>query len=384
MPTGVRAAMRGVAVVGVGATDLMRHGAKTAGEVAVEASVAALEDAGLTVNSLDGYVGCFEAPNPSAAHFDGVDEVSSAYMCQSLGLQAPSVVVDLPQTALAIGLLSSATLAIQAGEATRVLIVRAMFHDDSSRYSFNPRREAGGVDQFSLPYGLGKGGGRQALWWRRYLHDYSLAEESLYSVVANARRNARGNGRAYWRQAEVPSKDEYLAARYVYSPLRVLDCDIPVTGAVAFVLCSADLAYDAPHAPVFVRGFASRHVESLDERARRLGAATAEIQSWQMYDGFSVLLVDAVERAGLCDSGEGMAYLRDLVRRGKSAFVNSFGGSIGEGRMHGMGHLLEAVLSVSPRAWRTPPERVSLAAADIGMWDHGGTVLFGDEAQMRL
>lgn len=368
-------------MVGLGATALTRHGTQTAGEVALAAAVAALEDAGLTATSLDGYVGCFEAPNPSAAHFDGVDEVSAAYMCQSLGLRHLSVVIDLPQTALAVGLLSAATLAIQAGEATRVLVVRALFHDDSAQYSFNPRRDAGGADQFLLPYGLGKGGGRQALWWRRYLHDYSLTEESLYPVVENARRNAAGNGRSYWQHAEVPSKEDYLASPYVYSPLRVLDCDIPVTGAVAFVLCREDLVYEAPHAPVFVRGFASRQIEAVDERARRLGAATADIESWQIYDGFSVLLVDAVERAGLCGLGEGTGYLLDLVRRGKPGFINSFGGSIGEGRMHGMGHLLEAVLSVSPRAWRTPPERVSLAAADIGMWDHGGIVLFGDEAR---
>lgn len=368
---------RAAAVMGVGATELTRHSQLTAADVALAASLAALEDAGIPAADLDGYVGCPEAPNPSAAHTDGVDGVSARFMAEALGLRELNTLIDLPQSALAIGLLNAACMAIQSGQATRVLVVRAMYHDDSIAYSFDPRRHAGGQDQFSLPFGLGKGGGIQALWWQRYLQDYSLGEDALYPVIENARRNAVGNPRSYWAGKDVPTQDAYLRAPYVYSPIRVLDCDIPVTGAVAFVVAREDIAKGGPNPPAYVHGFANRQVSSTEKRSRLLGASAAEVESWQLYDGFSVLMVDSVERMGLCPSGEGTAYIKDVLDEGRVGFINSFGGSIGEGRMHGAGHLLEAVLSISPRSWRNRSERVSLAAADIGMWDHGAAVLLG-------
>jgi acetyl-CoA acetyltransferase len=357
------------AIIGTGATPLERHSHATAAEVALAASLAALAEAGLRPPDIDGYVGCFEAPNPGAAHLDGIDEVSAEYMCGALGLANARVVIDLPQMALGIGLLQSAAAAILAGEARRVLVLRALVHDDRVTYSLTARRTAGGEDQFTLPFGLGKGGGRQALWWRRYLHDHGLAEDAIYPVIANARRNAHNNPRAHWRAAEVPTREAFLQSRYIYAPLRVLDCDTPLTGAVALILARGEAAPDGPARPAYLHGFASRR-QDFRAQARHWGASAAEVESWQIYDGFSVLMIDAVERLGLCPAGEGTRYVAETTAA-RPGFINDFGGSLGEGRMHGMGHLLAAVQAVRRGAAR--------AAADIGMWQLGATALFGRE-----
>lgn len=364
------------AIIGVGFTELQRHSSKTAAQVAAEAAVRAISDAGLRSSDIDGYVGCFEAANPSARHYDGVDEVSAQYLCKMLDLKNVRIIIDLPQSALAIGLIKSAHSAVISRDAKRILILRAMVQPPNVKYALNSKRVVGGDDQFSLPFGLGKGGGVQALWWRRYLHKYNLEENVCFPVIANARRNAKSNSRAYWREAKIPSEEEYSNSRYVYSPLRVLDCDIPVTGAIAMVMADGDLRSGFERAAAYVHGFATRR-QSFASQVSYFGANYSEVEAWQIYDGFSVLLIDAVERLGLCGKGEGTYFMKSVYANGPSSFVNSFGGSLGEGRMHGMGHLLAAVESVTSCNKNVHP--LNLVAADIGMWDIGGSVLLGRE-----
>jgi acetyl-CoA acetyltransferase len=71
----------------------------------------------------------------------------------------------------------------------------------------------------------------------------------------------------------------------------------------------------------------------------------------ELYDGFNPSTLYWLEAAGFCRQGEGGAF----VQNGRIALegelpVNTFGGSLSEGRMHGMGHIAEAVRQVTGRA----------------------------------
>ena len=84
-----------IAIVGVGFTPVLRHGDRSLTSFAVQAAVEAIADAGLRPQDIDGYVGSPNAPNASADHADGVDEVSAGHMVRSLGLEDPTWVVDI-------------------------------------------------------------------------------------------------------------------------------------------------------------------------------------------------------------------------------------------------------------------------------------------------
>jgi acetyl-CoA acetyltransferase len=71
----------------------------------------------------------------------------------------------------------------------------------------------------------------------------------------------------------------------------------------------------------------------------------------QLYDGFSPSTYYWLEAAGFCGRGEAHSFIQDgRIELTGELPVNTFGGSLSEGRLHGMGHLAEAALQVTGRA----------------------------------
>src|ERR1700685_27563 len=180
-----------VAIVGVGYTPIARHSKRSLGSLAVDAALDAIKDAGLTRDKIDGYVGSPTAPNVSAAHHDGLDEVSSTYMVEALGLTEPSWVMDVE--GMATGMVVGAAHALMAGACHYVIAVRALYNPADRQYSRVLNDEAGGPAQFTLPYGIGPGGGRFALWLQRYMHEFGATRDALFEIARVARLHAQLN-----------------------------------------------------------------------------------------------------------------------------------------------------------------------------------------------
>jgi acetyl-CoA acetyltransferase len=224
-----------------------------------------------------------------------------------------------------------------------------MYRLPDRRYGASGGGAALGEDQYQLPFGAGPGGTRFATAARRYLELAGAGREALYPVVAGARRYAALNPVAVWRDRSV-SLDDYLGARMIADPLCLYDCDLPVCGAGAFVLASADRAAHGPHPPAHLSGWANwtQAPETVFEHSRR---PRAEIDLAQLYDGYGSFVYPALERFGWCEPHGAWRFVADGgTAPGGELPVNTFGGSLGEGRLHGIGHLREAVLQVTGRA----------------------------------
>jgi acetyl-CoA acetyltransferase len=233
-------------------------------------------------------------------------------------------------------------------------------------------------DPFRRPasYGSGVNGPPEAVtgsvgytaWASRYLHEYGAARTSLGYVAVNGRANALANPGAAMR--EPMTMADYLSARMIRSPLCLYDMDVPVDGADAFVITTAERARDLPLPPVLVNavslGMIARNEEeqspSLREHGQHVALAALRARSdfwiddidlFLPYDGFTVIALNWLENAGFCEPGEAGAFIQDnwvprddgtgrIMIKGRVP-VNTHGGSLSEGGTQGTGHLREAV-----------------------------------------
>jgi acetyl-CoA acetyltransferase len=338
---------RSTAFMGVGFTPVDRDPARSLMSYAMDAALDAIADAGLRPEDIDGYVGSPAAPAPSAVHADGADEVSMYLVAERLGLRDLRWVSDVQGMPLAMAV--SASAALRCGDCRYVLGLRAMYRMPDRRYAASPGGPAFGEEQFRLPFGHGPGGTRFATRLRRYLELSGASREDLYEVVATAREHARLNPVAYWRD-EPLTRERYLDGRMIADPLCIYDCDLPVCGAGAFVLSTGERAADGPHRPAGISGYAN-WTEPPDAVFGSSGVPREHINVAQIYDGYSGFVYHWLEELGWCEPNEAWRFVSDgRTRLGGELPVNTFGGSLGEGRLHGIGHLREAVLQVSERA----------------------------------
>jgi acetyl-CoA acetyltransferase len=334
------------AIVGVGYTPALRHAQKSLGALAVDAALEAISDAGLDRSDIDGFVGTPSGPGGAANFPDGVGQVSAPWLAAALGLKDMRFIVDivgLPSTALEI-----AAHALQAGLCNYVLLLRAMFNPagESQRSGAGPR--ASGPAQFTLPYGLTGGGPQFAMGVQRYLYDYGAKRQELFAIVDASRTHAQLNPNAYWHGKPLDEED-YLNARFIFEPLCLLDCDLPVTMAGALIVTTAERARDLPNHPAYVSGFAGTATgkETVFDVS---GVGRTEIDLAQIYDGFSPFVWYWLEQLGICGTGEAHAWCQGgRIKLGGELPINTAGGNLGEGHFQGFGHLREGAIQIMGR-----------------------------------
>ena len=335
-----------IAFVGCGYTNATRKLERPETELAIEACRMACEDAGVDPADVDGI-------NPQVHHYPAPD---TADIVSGLGMK---VVRWQREGGMGIEPCGIAALAIEAGECDRVLIVKIM---NTIAPVTTPQIDPGsggvaGPTQFEVPYGLGYSMQRVGLNARAYMHRYGYSEEDLGWLPVVEREHALLNP---WAVMKTPMTiDDYMAARYIAEPVRLFDCDMPVNGAFAILMTRDSIAQDLKHRPVYLKAWAASQVRTLDhmvaeplegitplaeELYRDAGLGPKEMDVWFPYDGFSFFASMWMENLGLVGRGEAGDYIKggDNIRIGAEHPVNSHGGQLSEGRLHGMGHLLEA------------------------------------------
>jgi acetyl-CoA acetyltransferase len=183
-----------------------------------------------------------------------------------------------------------------------------------------------------------------------------------------------------------------MNARVIADPICMLDCDIPIDGAAAFVLGRADRAKDHPNKPVYLVGYSVGNLPRpgtmwrVDDAqaaggvtGKRLwentGLKPSDIDLPQIYDGFSMLAWLWMEVLGFCPRGEAHNFVRD--QKDLTKFFSG-GGSIGNGRMHGIPPLIECYLQLSGRAGARQMD-VHTGLACHSHPHFGGVVAFADQ-----
>jgi len=375
------------AIAGIGYSEISRRPQKPLGLLALDACRAAIADAGLDPAQIDGLATYPESPFAGAGNRDGEDVVSVNWVMNHLALAPDLRWYAQIETGMIASPIIEAVHALIAGACEYVLVWRALHRPRprpagaGSGHGGPPR--ASGDAQFLAPYGASSIVQTHALAWQRYMHRFGATRDALAALALNSRRNANLNPRAFFHD-EPMSRDDYFNARWIAEPLCLFDCDVPVDGCVALIVTRAERARDLSNPPAYIAGYgqntASRRTllyYTLDDYmacgaslANKLwqsaGLGPHEMDAAQLYDGFNPSTLYWLEAAGFCAEGEGAAFVRDgrIAIEGELP-VNTFGGSLSEGRMHGMGHIAEAVRQVTDRAeQRQIPGAAAVCAID--------------------
>ncbi|WP_068158361.1 thiolase family protein [Rhodococcus phenolicus] len=388
-----------VAIVGYAHSDIRRTADRPLGALTADVARAAIEDAGLRVEQVDGYVGSSMFPSAGGrVAEDGVNIVSPAWLAQRLGGN-PGYVAGFDGIGQLTGSVAMAVNAVAAGAAEYVLVHRAL-HNPTGSYHGNPMQQVHGPQQWTAPQGFFGPLAMISLPYTEYLQRYGARQESMAAVVTEARKNGARIPWSFWHGRPL-TVDEYLVAPTLFDPVCRYDCDIPVDGAAAFVLTSAERAKDLARPPVYISGIANGYparrrlplhwplddiVDGGTDMVRRLqdaaGIGMHEIDLPQVYDGFSPFVWFWLEALGLCPPGEAHRFVEaggiDSDRPGAVPALSG-GGALGNGRMHGIPQMLECYLQLSGRAGERQREGVSTAVACHSSPHYGGAVVYSVE-----
>jgi acetyl-CoA acetyltransferase len=359
-------------------------------DLTVEAALRAIEDAGLTRDDIDGLAaypgGGFGPPGFGGP---GTPELQDALR---LNLNWHAGGMEGPAQLSAV---INAITAVATGLARHVLVYRtvteASAQGTKGRASVSMGSGMGGGGrvsgflQWTLPFGAFSAANWLAMYAARHFHEFGTTREQLAQIALTARKNAALNPQAIY--TDPLTMDDYFAARMISWPFCLFDCDAPADGSTVVVVSAVETADDAPHRAVRVNavGSALHGRPSWDQwddvttfacrdAAAQMWSRTdlkpSDVDTAQMYDGFSFLTLAWIEALGFCAKGDGGPFIEGGTRiaRDGELPINTSGGQLSAGRLHGFGHLWEAVHQVRGTAGerQVPGVEVAVAAAGGG------------------
>jgi acetyl-CoA acetyltransferase len=359
---------KATAIVGIGQTDFSTHSGRSEWQLALEAIIAALDDAGLERSEIDGIVRY------------SYDNVSQPMLVRALGIKDLRWYGDCPLGGVALcGVIAQAAAAIVAGIASTVVVYRALNERSGVRYGRAERHIADQGEilyaagdrtpsgQFAGPYGLHVPGQCMAMWAQRYIYESGMPDadtltRTLAAIAIQQRAYANNNPNAMMRDRKL-DVETYLAGRMISSPLRLYDYCLESDGAAALVLTSAERARTLRSDPVYIlaaQQSLSPHSEPITVYAKSLtrfggpgnveklfadaGVTRDDISFAELYDATSFSVVTGLETYGFAAPGQAW---RRILEEGLGLDaplpVNTHGGHLSEAYIHGMNHLTEAV-----------------------------------------
>ncbi len=230
-----------IAVVGVGSSDYYRRGRSvplTPQDLAIQAIRAALDDAGLSFDDVDGF-----------AYFAGGGGLDSGRLAHTLGIPNIRFSAGISSggngSAAAVGL---AAAAIQSKHASVVVSVMVLQQAAMRFGAVLARQVSTPTQDFLTPYGNFAPGHYFALVAKRHMHEYGTTREHLFEVCRQQREYASTRPKAVYK--EPLTHDDYFSARMIAEPLCLYDFTMECDAAAAVVITSADRAKDLRQRPV--------------------------------------------------------------------------------------------------------------------------------------
>lgn len=347
-------------ISGVGQSQIGRRLFRTDLALTCEAALRAIADAGLTTKDIDG-LACY--PGPMGAVAPGFAGPGTPDVQDALGLQlgwhgsggeGPAQVAPVMLAALAVA----------AGLCRHVLVYRTVTEATAAagtgRLGIGAgSRSVSGFAQWVIPFGAMSAANWLAFHAVRHMHEFGTKREHLGEIALTGRAHAALNPAAIYR--EPMSMTDYLGARMVTWPFGLYDCDVPVDGSTAVIVSAADAAADLPKPAVRIHAIGTairgRPVWDQWEDLTTMAARDAAEQLWaradvgpadvdtvQLYDGFSWLTLAWIEALGFCKRGEAGPFVEGgRMRLGGELPLNTWGGQLSGGRLHGFGFLAEAI-----------------------------------------
>lgn len=350
------------AIVGIGMTKFSKDSGKTELRTACECIKSALDDAGLTPLDVDGLV----------KHSDDASDEHA--VTSSMGMGNLSYFGECRWDGAPCAMIMRAAIGVAAATANYIVVYRSV--NGASKVRMIPSMRTSGQMStadllqwtFHAPFGLITEAGRVAMMVRRYMYDSGATSEQFGWVTTVCREHGAQNPNGLYYQKPITIQD-YLKSKLIVEPLRALDCHDEADCAVALVVTTSERARDLRQKPAYILGAAQSMVAETEEKnafyrprmsdlpevhdvGRRLfsmaGVHQKDVRVAQLDDSYAPLVPMQLEALGFCGRGEGAAFCEggDRIRLGGELPVNTSGGSLGEGYIHGMNHLVEAVRQI--------------------------------------
>jgi len=372
-----------VAIVGIGSSVMSRDSGRTVGALALDAVRNAIRDSGVPREAINGLSGIYSTDIPT---------VWPGYVAESLGLN--NIVWSNCSTPPSANTAVEGIFAVAAGACEYAVCFHAKYRWDvtsgaarkdpmrkSPRTSFDPALTAPLVESVGVPNGMFAA-------FRRHMHQYGTKREHLGMIVVNNRTWGLENENAVFRDVPV-TMDDYMAATQISPPLSALDMDMPIDAGMAVVITTAERAADLPGKAVLVEAAANgltgksdfffQAFDSFDAYSAlinrlyaKTGYSAKDMDLINVYDGFSTLSLEWLE-AIFNARGEMGGMLEDAwdPKTQKLKFLNripmsTHGGNLGEGRVQGLGHVLEAVRQLRGDAGKRQLKQPKLALVTNG------------------
>jgi len=349
-----------------------------------EACRAAIADAGLEPGGVDGLASMGDTPIEDASVALGIEPAWSSDAAYGPGgLLAPVM---------------TAAQAVAEGAARHVLVYRTVQMVGGAigpaGNGPGPRTPPGETPRVMgdmaamVTYHAYSAANWLAMHCRRHMYLYGTTKEQLGHLAISSRRYAALNPLAAYRQPI--TMEDYLNARPISEPFGLLDCDVPIDGSIAVVVSPTEYAADAPNPAIRIEavgraplygGWDRRSdypkmasIEAAADMWGRTDLTPGDVDLAELYDGFTFLTLAWLEALGFCRDGEAGPFVEGGTRIALDGDLplNTYGGQLSAGRMHGYWVLHEACLQLRGQAG---PRQVG--GAEVAVVSNGGGPLAG-------
>lgn len=381
-------------IVGIGETEYFKRGEVTDRsefQLACEAVLEAVDDAGLDIEQIDGF---------------------SSYMNDRNEPQRLATSLGIPEYRFnnlawgggggsACAAVMNAAMAVRSGSADYVVALRSLCQGQFSRYGQASQSDrVRDEEAHGAPYGLETPPQKCALAAQRYMHEYDVPQEHLGHVALTSRYHANRNPRAVMHGREL-TMEEYLNSRMITEPYRLYDCCLESDGACAVVVTSTEKARELSQPPVRIlsaaQGGAPRGQygprsnnmslddyptawakEVADRLFRNAGITPDDIDVAQFYENFTGQVLMAVEDYGIAPRGKaGQLFAEGRTRWPDGEIpINTSGGNLSEAYIHGFELVAEAARQIRGTSTsQVENAEYSLVAGGPGINPHSGLIL---------
>ncbi|MGC9960635.1 MAG: lipid-transfer protein [Acidimicrobiales bacterium] len=350
------------AICGIGATEFSKQSGRSELRLALEACVAALEDAGVKASEVNGLSTFTMETNPETElmRLLGISELRH-FSRVHFGGGAPCATVQL------------AAMAVNEGVADYVLCYRAFNERSGHRFGagVQARPPVATAEEaqyaWTSPFGLLTPASWVAMFARRIMHEHGVTSEDFGRVAVADRRHAANNPAAHFYGRPI-TLEEHQASRFIVEPLHLLDCCQETDGGQAILVTSLERARDLRATPAVIeaaaqgmadeqqmmRSYFRQSLTGLPEMAtcaRQIwetsGLGPEDVQTAVFYDHFTPFVLPQIEEFGFCGRGEARHFIADgNIELGGRLPINTHGGQLGEAYLHGMNGIAEGVRQI--------------------------------------
>lgn len=317
----------------------------------------ALDEAGLTLKQIDGVA---TYPGKLSTYL-GFSPVGSDEVIEALGIKSKWHMGggEMPAQLSAI---ASAAMAVKAGLARHVICFRTVYEAAamSRPEEFPPlnRKFVEGSSQWTAPFFAISAANWTAQYAMRHMKRYGMTREQFAQIAINAHRNAAINPKARAIVKEPLTMEKYMSARLITTPYCLYDCDRYTDCSTAVIVSAGDALDEVKCKPIRIAamsGSVDRYswdqpewpasYETGADLWKRTDYKPKDVDTVQFYDGFAFLPITWIEGLGFCGKGEGGKFIEGGTRiaRDGELPMNTAGGQLGAGRLHGFGFAHEAV-----------------------------------------